>query len=220
MAQILRKLRTVSTVEALQDDLERRVLEGEFRPGEHLREHELAEQYGVGRHTLRAAFDVLVRHGLLARERNRGVFVPELTPRDLGEIYELRTALEAQAFRTLAARREVPEPARDALARMRTLDGASPWRLLVQDDLAFHRAIVVGAGNERLARAHEHLQAEILLCLAQLVHGYAAVEELTAQHAELLAAIERGDPDEAEAALRAHLDRATAWLAEHAASGG
>jgi DNA-binding GntR family transcriptional regulator len=211
-----RRLQTVSIVEALEDDLERRVLEGEFRPGDHLREHELADEYGVGRHTLRAAFDGLVRRRLLERARNRGVFVRALTASDLAEIYELRTALEAQAFRALAARREVPDAARDALARMLALDAASPWRLVVEDDLAFHRAIVVGAGNVRLARAHEDLQSEILLCLAQLVHGYAAVEELTAQHAELLAAIERGDRDEAEAALRTHLERATAWLTENA----
>jgi DNA-binding GntR family transcriptional regulator len=216
--QPLRQLETVSIVEALEDDLERRVLDGDFQPGEHLREVELADEYSVGRHTLRAAFDGLVRRRLLERARNRGVFVRALTVRDLSEIYELRTALEVQAFRTLAVRRVVPDAARDAVDRLRTLDSSSPWRLVVESDLAFHRAIVLGAGNARLARAHEDLQSEILLCLAQLVHGYASVQQLAAEHTELLRTIEGGRPGAAEAAVRDHLERATAWLMERAAT--
>src|SRR6266516_8114079 len=155
---LMRPLETVSIVEALVDELERRILDGEFAPGEHLREIELTEQYQVGRHTLRAAFDGLVRRGLLERARNRGVFVRRFTRQDLAEIYELRTALEAQAFRTLAARRTVPEEAHEAIARYRTLNARSPRRHVVEADLAFHRAIVLATGNERLARAHENLQ--------------------------------------------------------------
>lgn len=216
----MRQLETISIVEALEDDLERRVLDGEFEPGEHLREIELADEYAVGRHTLRAAFDGLVRRRLLERARNRGVFVRALTVRDLSEIYELRTALEVHAFRTLAVQRSVPDAAREAVDRLRTLDSGSPWRLVVESDLAFHRAIVVGAGNARLARAHEDLQSEILLCLAQLVHGYATVEQLTEEHTELVRTLEAGRPAAAEAAIRDHLERATAWLVERVAMPG
>jgi DNA-binding GntR family transcriptional regulator len=214
----MRRLETVSIVEALEDEVERRILDGEFVPGEHLREIELSEEYQVGRHTLRAAFDGLVRRRLLERTRNRGVFVRAFTERDIGEIYELRTALEVQAFRTLAARRAVPDAARDAIAELRTLNSRSPRRLVVEADLAFHRSIVVGTGNARLARAHEDLQSEIRICLAQLVQGYATVRELAKQHSGLLQAIESGRPAKAEAAIRDHLDQATVWLVEHAAA--
>jgi DNA-binding GntR family transcriptional regulator len=61
-------------VEALEDELEQRVVDGDFAPGEHLREIELADHYQVGRHSFHAAFDGFVRRGLLERGRNRGVF--------------------------------------------------------------------------------------------------------------------------------------------------
>jgi DNA-binding GntR family transcriptional regulator len=90
---------------------------------------------------------------------------------------------------------------------------------VVESDLGFHRAIMLGAGNARLAGAHEDLQSEILLLLlAQLVHGYAGVQQLTAEHTELLGTIERGRPAAAEAAIRDHLERATAWLMERVAT--
>jgi len=216
--KVIRQLETVSIVEALEEELARRILDGDFTPGEHLREIELSEQYQVGRHTLRAAFDGLVRRRLLQRARNRGVFVREFTQQDLAEIYELRTALEAQAFRTLAVRKTVPEAAREAIARYRTLNSRSPRRLVVEADLAFHRAIVVSSGNARLARVHQELHAEIELCLAQLVQTYASVRELAFQHGELVRAIESGRPARAEAAIREHLENATAWLIEHVAT--
>ncbi len=209
---VLRELETVSVVEALEDDLGRRVLESEFKPGEHLRELELAEEYAVGRHTLRAAFDGLVRCGLLEKSRNKGVFVRRLTAHDLQETYELRTALEVQAFRVLAAHGETPEDAKAAIDQLRSLSARSPRRLVVEADLAFHRAIVIGAGNGRLARVHQDLTSEILLSLAQLVEGYASVRELIAMHTELLETIESGRPAKAEAAIRDHLERATDWL--------
>src|ERR1019366_2987087 len=96
MATGPRRLGTVSTVQAREEVLGRRTLDGEFQPGEHLREVELARQCDVGRNTLRAAFDGLARRGLLIKSRNRGAFVRVLTRQDLVEVYELRSALEIQ----------------------------------------------------------------------------------------------------------------------------
>ena len=207
-----RELKPVSVVEALEDALAGRIIDGEFGPGEYLREIELTEEYGVGRNTLRAAFDGLVRRGLLRRARNRGVFVPQFTAEDLVEIYDLRTALEVQAFRTVAARKTVPESAREAMARYDELTEGSPRRLLVEADLAFHRAIVTAARNARLARVHHQLEGEIQLCLAQLVETHATGRELAAQHAGLLAALDSGRPATAEAAIRRHLEDAATRL--------
>jgi DNA-binding GntR family transcriptional regulator len=208
----MRTLDIISAVEALEAALERRILNGDLRPGEHLRETGLAQEYRVGRHTVRAAFDALVRRGLLEKRRNRGVFVRVLTDRDLVEIYQVRAALEAEAFRMLAAGQQVPDEAAQAVAALRAMTAQSPLRAVVDADLAFHRAIVASAGNRRLAEAHEGLRAEIQLVLAQLVNGYATAQEMAGQHGELLTAIERGDPAGAESAIREHLGHATEWL--------
>jgi DNA-binding GntR family transcriptional regulator len=209
---------TTSRVETLEDELERQVLDGRFQPGEHLGEIALAEEFDVGRNTLRAAFDGLVRRGLLVKSRNRGVFVRALTAHDLAEIYELRTALEVQAARMLADRGLVPEAARTALTQHNRLGLRSSQRVVVEADLAFHRALVVGTGSARLTRAHKNLEIEILLCLAQLVQGYASVGQLAGEHGALLEAIEAGDPLGAETVIRHHLESATSWLVEHASA--
>lgn len=207
---------TTSRVETLEDELERQVIDGRFEPGEHLGEIALAEEFDVGRNTLRAAFDGLVRRGVLVKSRNRGVFVRALDAHDLAEIYELRTAIEVQASRMLSARSRVPDAARIALAKHHSLGPQSSHRVVAEADLAFHRALVVGTGNARLARAHRNLEVEILLCLAQLVPGYASVGQLAGEHDALLEAIEAGRPEAAEAVIRHHLESASTWLIEHA----
>lgn len=209
---------TTSRVETLEDELERQVLDGRFAPGEHLGEIALAEEFDVGRNTLRAAFDGLVRRGLLVKARHRGVFVRALTAHDLAEIYELRTALEVQSSRILASRRYISESARAALAHHDNLNARSSQRVIVEADLEFHRALVVATGNTRLMRAHKNLEMEILLCLAQLVQGYATVGQLAGEHRALLEAIESGKPAAAETVIRHHLEDATAWLVAHAES--
>jgi DNA-binding GntR family transcriptional regulator len=212
----VRRLGTVSTAEALEEDLQRRILRGDFTPGDHLREVELSEEYGVGRHTLRAAFDRLVRRGLLGKERNRGVFVRQLTADDLREIYELREALEVEVVRILAGRRIVPDEARAATEKMNTLSARSRRVEVIEADLAFHRALVAATGNSRLVRVHRELGAEMRLCLAQLVKGYASPKELSVEHAMLLEPIARGRPVAAERAIREHFFTARDWLIEHA----
>ena len=209
-----------SRVETLEGALARQVLDGRFWPGEHLGEVSLAEEYKVGRNTLRAALDGLVRRGLVVKARNRGVFIRALTPQDLAEIYEVRTAIEVQAARTLAARAVVPEEARDALTHHRGLGAGASQRVVVEADLAFHRAVVIATGNLRLIHAHEAIGGEILLCLTQLVQGYANAGQLAGEHSALLDAIEQGDPDAAESVIREHLENAVAWLVEHVSRDG
>jgi DNA-binding GntR family transcriptional regulator len=177
---------------------------------------ELSEQYGVGRHTLRAAFDRLVRRGLLIKQRNRGVSVRELSADDLREIYEVREAIEVETVRILAGRRIVPDAARQMTEELGGLTTRSPRAEVVSRDLGFHRALVEATGNSRLARVHEELSSEILLCLAQLVKGYASPKQIAGEHTRLLGLVERGRTQAAERAIRDDFERTREWLISHA----
>jgi len=67
----------------LKEILEKRLLSGEFPPGEQFPTDEaLCETYSLSRGTVRRAIDLLVEEGRLRREQGRGTFVtmPKLTP--------------------------------------------------------------------------------------------------------------------------------------------
>jgi len=199
-------IQPVSTVAALERALEDRILDGDLGPGAHLRESDLATEYDVARHSLRAACDALARRGLLAKRINRGFFVPELTRRDAEEIYGLRMALELPVVRDLARSREIPPATRAALAAMDALPDDAPWRDIVRADVGFHCGLVAAAANSRLARAHGDLMSEVTLCIVQTGRTYDSTTEIAGEHHDLTQAIESGDPDRADRELHAHFD--------------
>lgn len=213
------QLETVSTVEAVSRAIRERIFDGSLAPGERLPEVRWAEELGVARHTFRAATAALIHEGLLRRGRNRGVQVPVFEASDVADIFRLRAALELEAVRTLTAR-----PAAERAERLRELDAAvedlsalgddAPWRLVVDGDMHFHRALIDAAGSSRLRHAYAVVQSEIMLCLVQQRPLYDRPEQIAAEHRDLLEAMHGSRPQDAARLFRAHLDDAAVRLSE------
>jgi DNA-binding GntR family transcriptional regulator len=97
--------------------IERDIFRGRLRPGEKLREEELAERFGASRHHIREALLRLSRLGIVAKERNKGASVRQFTADELRQIYEVREILQRQA----ALRIKLPADP-DAVARLKRLN--------------------------------------------------------------------------------------------------
>lgn len=208
----LSPLRTVSTVQALADELRQLILDGALAPGERLREAEYAERYVVGRQTFRAATQVLCQQGLLRSAPNRGVMVPLLDADDIGDVFRMRVILELEAVQAVMASGAVPEIAREAVEEMSALNARAPWRDVVRADVRFHRALIDAASSPRLGRAYEAVQSEVVLCMVQLRPQYENPGQVTAEHEELLQLISAGDVEAARAGFIKHLQDAEADL--------
>jgi DNA-binding GntR family transcriptional regulator len=79
------------------DNLRRRILTGELKPGLKINESEIATKLGISRSPVREAFRVLETEGLITTLPRRGSYITEISPEDLGEIFELRELLECHA---------------------------------------------------------------------------------------------------------------------------
>ena len=106
-----------------------------------------------------------------------------------------------------------------AVDELSALPDGAPWRDVVEPDMSFHRAIIDAAGSARLGRAYGGVQAEILLCMVQLRPHYERPSEVAAEHTELLAAIDDGDPARADELFRSHLGDAVRNLSNALAAG-
>ena len=57
------------------EELKNKILSGEIRPGEKLpSENELAQEYGISRHTVRKALAILANDGYITTEHGKGTF--------------------------------------------------------------------------------------------------------------------------------------------------
>ena len=86
--------------------LREEILDGELAPATVLGEVEQSTRLGVSRTPLREALSRLAAEGLVATHSGRGVVVTELPLESIRELFEVRTALEEQAARLAARRRD------------------------------------------------------------------------------------------------------------------
>jgi DNA-binding GntR family transcriptional regulator len=94
-------LRDLVVVPALREAIVGNLL----KPGERLTENALASSLGVSRTPVREAFAQLEREGLVTMIPRVGVFVREVSERDVEEIYTVRAALESLAVELATQRR-------------------------------------------------------------------------------------------------------------------
>jgi DNA-binding GntR family transcriptional regulator len=85
--------------EAVVDGIRDLILRGELKPGDWLRQGDLAEAFDVSTIPVREALRQLEAEGLVTLHRRRGAAVATLSVSDLEEIYCIRQALEALAVR-------------------------------------------------------------------------------------------------------------------------
>ncbi len=193
------------------DILHKRIIAGEVRPGEWLRQDDIASQLGVSMTPVREALDLLVASGLAEREPYRGVRVVELTHDEMLDAYGLRILLEPAAAR-LASETATPpqvEELKRLLVGTLELVRLEDMSRLRECSRQFHAAVVTMSGSPLLTRLYGIASAKFpdwMLYEAMFRHPEALTESLRAeqaQHQAILDAIAARDP---EAAARASLD--------------
>ncbi len=88
----------------VQVEIEQLILRGELAVGQHVNESELASRFGTSRGPIREALRALEESRLVRSEKNRGVFVREISVAEADEIYDMREALDELIGRRVAER--------------------------------------------------------------------------------------------------------------------
>jgi DNA-binding GntR family transcriptional regulator len=194
----------LSAVEALAEKLKARILNGDFAPGEFLRDIKMADEYEVARNTFRSAAQLLVSFGLLLKVPHRGFCIPEFGPDDIVDIARLRGVLETEAVRMIILNGTVPEDALAAVEKLRNAAPDAPRSEVVMADGDFHRAIVHASGSARLQRSYAMLESEIELLLVLQQPCYEDPKQIVADHEHLIACLRSRDFETARTAFVEH----------------
>jgi GntR family transcriptional regulator, transcriptional repressor for pyruvate dehydrogenase complex len=204
--------------------ISREIAQGRIRRGERLpTEQALAHSLGVSRNVVREAIARLRSEGIVESRQGVGVFVTDGEARStlridrealkdraaFTELFELRRILEVHAA-GLAAERRSAEALREiatALERMRKADG---WDAATVDaDLEFHRAVAAATTNAYIASfvgfISEQVREAIVTTRAGDANPASGARDAYEEHAHIHAAIERGDPVAAGAAMEHHI---------------
>ncbi len=189
-------------------ELRRRIINGDYPPGERLREERLASDFGVSRNPVREALALIEAEGFVRVEPRRGAVVAHPDEQSLEELFGVRASLEPLAARLAAARIGDSElvDLRGILDASREATEANDFVRLAELNSRFHLRIAEISGNRWLGvfatSVHHHVQ---------WVFRQGADRRAThswTEHVRLLSALEARDPDAAERAAASHVDAA------------
>jgi DNA-binding GntR family transcriptional regulator len=185
----------------IREEIQRRILSGETKPGERLSQQSLAKELGVAQGTVRESLLELQWLGLVESIDRLGVFVDKLDVPRICEAYQLREMLEG-----LAARLACSHAGRADIAELRSM--ADEIYRRAQDDDAetasidrkFHLHIIELARNSTLMRLSQTYRA-----LGMTVRAFREPSIIHAEHLRIVEAIEHNFSDEAERQARSHV---------------
>lgn len=208
------------------DYLRKRILSGEYTPGQALMTNVLAPEIGVSRTPIRDALRQLEADGLVSIQPRLGASVKKMDLKAFRESCELRLALESHAA-GLAARQRTELDLHEislALEEMRritgeVLAGGDSAKLipgLAREDVRFHLAIITGAKNDLIKKEilRLHLINRVVASPAlaknaetrlDVAGDHAHRREVLACHEEIYRAIAAGEVGAAKKAMEHHI---------------
>jgi DNA-binding GntR family transcriptional regulator len=150
------RLEVKSLAAAVLDDIRRRILTGDLRPGERINESEIALNLAISRSPVREAFRVLEGEGLITTLPRKGSFITKISTQDVEELFEIREILECHAIECIKKR------AKKSPDELRALIEELGRELLKKPDIftvisGFHFNLVELSKNYRLIELYRML---------------------------------------------------------------
>lgn len=216
----VRKLSNIGGMTAtpiqLAKQITEKILTGQFAPGAKILEIPLATEFGVSRNTLREAFRLLARDGLIVQIPHRGVFVRSLEPQEIMELYAYRRFIELGALQYFGLDQARTESAlrgmNQAITGAEQAAKQGNWAEVGTFNNNFHHQLVSLAGIPRL-------NENLTLAMAHARLAFMAVTSIEEMHRpfiernrEILIALVKGDVDKATSILTRYLKESEAKI--------
>jgi phosphonate utilization transcriptional regulator len=203
----------------VQVEIEQMILRGDLAVGEHVNESELAARFGTSRGPVREALRALEESRLVRSEKNRGVFVREISIAEADEIYDVREALD-QLIGERVAERATEEQLRSleaVVANMAQVAARQDIKSYHALNLEFHDMLLEYAGNSRLTESYRPLTKALLLFRLRGLQDGGGFAVSNTEHGAVVDALVARDGARAGRLLRRHAAMSRARM--HKAAG-
>lgn len=196
------------------ESLSHAILTRQIKPGTHLVEQPLADQLSVSRISIREAIRRLAQDGLVEIIPSKGSFVVNLTPDDVKEVYQLRSALESIALKEIMTHEQNGKlAALDKLVtKMIDLEKKEDRLQGSTLDNQFHRTLMNLSGLSRTIKIWEQMSTQITMVIYAVSNYYPTYGGLSERHAKLVYLIRSGNLQVADAYLKEHIQEGAEQL--------
>jgi DNA-binding GntR family transcriptional regulator len=205
------------------DVLHEKIISGTYKPGDWLRQDDIATQLGVSMTPVREALDLLVSAGLAERVPYRGVRVREMSIEDVAEAYGLRLFLEAMVAQEAARHitRDQIAGLERTLAEMKKHESLKDVSAERKSSREFHSAIARATRNDLLIKLYEVVSNAFpywLLYEALFRHPELLADSMSntyKEHVAIVNALKKGDAERAMQESIEHVMESGKWLEDY-----
>ena len=193
--------------DAIVNELKQLIYTGEFKPGERLNEAALALRMGTSRGPIREAIKVLAGLGIVNAVTNRGVYVRQLSLREMVEIYELRALVFGYAADRACEHlaEEHKKQFEELLAAMDAACDAEDGTLYYELNLQFHALILLLSNNRRAHQAYDDYVKELHLVRRKYFNVPGNMRRSNVEHRAIYEAIAASNRTRARTAAERHV---------------
>ena len=199
-------LRTHTLATLAHRELERMILSGDVPAGGKLNEADVAAQLGVSRGPVREAFRALEETGLVRIEKNRGVFVRQISVEEADEIYDVRASLDEMIGRRVANVATVEQigQLRTLIAQMEAAVARNDSSEYYAVNIELHDSLARFAGNAKLLEMYRRLVNELSLYRRKTFEQGAILPTSVREHRRIVEAIAAKNVEMAGKLMRDH----------------
>ena len=205
------------------DVLHEKIISGKYKPGDWLRQDDIATQLGVSMTPVREGLDLLVSAGLAERVPYRGVRVREMSTQDVVDAYGLRLILEVVIAQD-AARNITPGQVsglEKMIVEMKKHDSLKEMSIARKLSREFHAAIAEASQNDLLMKVYavvanafpDWLLYEALFRKPEILAD--SMANTHKEHIAMVDALKRGDANLAAQKSVEHLMESGKWLEDY-----
>lgn len=191
------------------------IIQGEFKPGEHIAQERLTKKLGVSRTPVRDAIKRLETEGLLITKPHCGAVVFQMSREHLTEIYEIRILMEQYcAARTCMKATDEDIKSIEAIS-LQMLNYSGTSKEFMQLDRQFHRSICTLSGCENTVEILEGLwnKCDSFKSIYYSLDG--RVGDTLAEHTRIVQGIKSRDIEATKKAISDHLKDVVMSIGEH-----
>jgi len=199
------ELQDMSQGDAAYHQLLAGIRSGQFRPGDRLRETDVAQKLALSRTPVREALRKLESDGIVEHRPRAGAVIRTLSTPEIVELYEMRLVLERTAAEMAAKHASAAEVdmLTDINAQIEAAGQDTPRAAALNQD--FHSSIYLATRNRFLLASARALNNALILLGPTTLDDEARIKAVTSQHAQIISAISAGDQKAAGDAAEAHL---------------
>lgn len=189
------------------EELKHRIITLQYEPGSYLNEAKLSDDLEIGRTPVHHAVRRLTHEGLIEMIPRKGLIVKPISLQEVSEIIDLRLVNECycagQACENMTA--QSSELLRTILDKAETFAKEDDIQSQMMVDREFHEAIAQTAGNQVLAEILRNLHERSMRIWFVSLNNSTHADRVRSDHLTIVEALESGDRDKAEDAMREHI---------------